>query len=51
MKRLWGIRHIRWFFLHYGLNRHIDRCRSMGLGYFAQQSDIDYLDAVLRGEK
>jgi len=51
MKKIWGVRHIRYFVSAWLLYRHIMRCRAMGIGLFAQQSDVDYLEAVWRGEK
>ena len=50
MKKLWGIRHIRFFWHNYHFNKHIDMCRSCGLGFVPQQSDIDYLEAILKGD-
>jgi len=50
MKRLWGIRHIRFWFKMVALNMHVDRCRSIGLGICASQADIDYLQDVWDGK-
>jgi hypothetical protein len=50
IKRLWGIRHIRYFWLVYRLNSHLDQCARLGLGYFPQQSDLDYLEGVWEGK-
>ena len=48
MKRLWGIRHIRWWALAGRLDRHVAMCRSLGM-IAPSQADIDYLDAVRKG--
>lgn len=50
MKRLWGIRHVRWLYLSWMLQRHLDRWQRMDMGWFAQQSDLDYLDRVWSGD-
>lgn len=49
MKRLWGIRHIRYLFLNYRMHRWYAMWAQ--LGYFGpNQSDLDYLTGVWRGE-
>lgn len=50
LKKVWGVRHIRWFYLSWRLYSHIRHCRSWGLGYFAQPADLEYLERVWRGE-
>lgn len=50
LKQIWGIRHIRWLWLSYQLQRHVTRCKEHNLGWFAQQSDIAYLTRVWYGE-
>lgn len=50
MKRLPIIRHIRFFYHAYMLDRHLRAYRSMGLGYGVQQSDLDTLDKIWKGE-
>jgi hypothetical protein len=50
IKKLWGVRHIRWWWMAVRLNLHLARCRSVGLGFFANEADISYLDAVWRGD-
>ena len=50
MKRLWGIRHVRWLYLSWILQRHLDRWQRMDMGWFAQQGDLDYLDRVWSGD-
>lgn len=50
MKRLWGIRQVRWLYLSWMLQRHLDRWQSMDMGWFTQQSDLDYLDRVWSGD-
>jgi hypothetical protein len=47
--RLPVIRHVRYGWNCWLFNRHMDRCRSIGLGFIAQQSDLDYLDGILKG--
>lgn len=49
MKRLWGIRHVRYFILAWRLDRHVRMCASIGLGFHASDSDLHCLDAVWRG--
>lgn len=51
MHKLWGIRHIRYWYLSYKLNCHIRMCREYGLGFFAQESDLQYLDDIWSGNK
>lgn len=50
MKRWFIIRHIRYFFLLILLNIHLHRMRSIGFGFFANRSDLDYLDKVWEGK-
>ena len=49
MKRLPIIRHIRYFWHSFWLCRWLDYCRRHGLGFFAQQSDLDFLQDVWEG--
>ena len=51
IKRLPGIRHIRYFVGLYRVNRHYEMW--MSLGYLPVNSDQDYavLDAIWRGEQ
>ena len=50
MKRLFGIRHIRYFYLHYRALRWARKWGDMGLGLgYPNESDLKYLDAVWRG--
>ena len=49
MKRLWGIRHVRWLWLAHALDWHVRRCQELGLGICASQSDLDYLERVWSG--
>lgn len=51
MKKWFLIRHIRWIICQIKLARHVDECRRLGLGYFAQDSDIKYLEDVWKGKK
>lgn len=50
IKRLPVIRHIRWLWLSWCLDRHLSNCSQMGIGFVPQDSDIAYLEAVWRGE-
>lgn len=50
MKRIWGIRHIRWLWLSWRLAGWVEFCQKTGLGIAANQNDIDYLDAVRTGK-
>lgn len=47
--RLPVIRHVRYAWNCFRFNRHMARCQSMGFGFAAQQSDLDYLDGILKG--
>lgn len=51
IKRIWGIRHVRWLIVAYLMWRHY---RSWGelMGYMPviNQSDVEALDAIWRGE-
>ena len=51
MKRWFGIRHVRYFYLSWKLNRFIYRCREHGIGLFAQESDLKYLEDVWSGKR
>lgn len=50
MKRWFGIRHVRWLWLAWKLEQHCQRCARLGLGFFPQESDLDYLDKVWKGQ-
>lgn len=51
MKRWWGIRHIRFFWLSYHVHLHAQRWAQLGIGLgIPNESDFKYLDAVWRGE-
>ena len=47
MKKWWGIRHIRWWFLHRSV---CAWCAAWG-ALCMSKSDEEYLEAVWRGEK
>jgi hypothetical protein len=49
MKRLWGVRHVRWLWHSWMLARHVGRCQDLGLGVFANPSDLEWLDRVWSG--
>lgn len=42
--------HIRALWLEWCLDRHLDDCRRLGLGFHPQQSDLIYIKRVWRGE-
>ena len=48
--KLWGIRHVRFWWHYYRLDMHLDKCSEVGLGFVPQRSDIDRLDAIKRGD-
>lgn len=48
LKRIWGIRHVR-FLYHAWLFRRWTRLWS-DLGYVANRADLDYLDAIWKGD-
>ena len=50
IKRLWGIRHIRYFYLCYKLNTWWEEYGKY-MGAFINQRDLDYLDAVWKGDE
>ena len=50
MKKLWGIRHVRWLYLSWMFQRYLRRRQSMGMSWFAQQIDLDFLDRVWSGD-
>ena len=51
MKRVWGIRHVRWLWHSYRCHRHAAFWAAMGIGFgFPNQADLDTLDAIWRGE-
>lgn len=49
MKKLWGIRHVRYFFLAWEFERWWDRL-GRHLGAVPNQSDLEFLEKVWRGE-
>lgn len=51
MMRLPVIRHIRWFVLNFRLQRFLNQWASAGFLRIPSQADLDYLDAVWRGDK
>ena len=51
MKRWFGIRHVRYFYLAWSFNRFIQRGRDAGLAWFAAESDLQYLADVWSGKK
>ncbi len=51
MKRLWGVRHLRWLWHSIGLEIHLRRWAAAGFMPIAQQSDLDHLDRIWRGER
>jgi hypothetical protein len=51
MKKLWGIRHVRWFILTWLVHRHAIKCARSGLGIgIPNQADLDHLAQIYRGE-
>ena len=50
MKRIWGIRHVRWFMLNWQVQNHVDRCRSIGWGFWMNPKDQETLDAIWEGK-
>lgn len=51
LRRLWGVRHLRYWWFRVKLARHLAMCQRNGLGLFPHPSDIEYLDALWKGEK
>jgi hypothetical protein len=49
MKRLWGVRHVRWLWHSWMLARHVVRCHELGLGVCVNPSDLEWLDRVWFG--
>lgn len=50
MKRLWGIRHLRWLWWSWRVQRWVDRWGSVGLGIgLAAESDRRFLQAIWDG--
>jgi hypothetical protein len=51
MTRLWGIRHVRYFYLSWRVYRWARQWGSVGIGLgYPNQSDVDHLQAIWRGE-
>ena len=48
--RLWGVRHVRFWWYSYRLDMWLDKCSEVGLGYVPQPRDIKRLEAIRRGE-
>jgi hypothetical protein len=51
MLRLWGIRHIRYFYLRYKMNQHYDMWAQLGSLPVYIDRDYEVLDAIWRGER
>lgn len=50
MVKTWPIiRHIRWAFNVIAYERHLSRCRSMGLGFAENKADMDYIRGIWKG--
>lgn len=50
MKRLFIIRHIRWFYHSYRIQRWLHYCQQNGLGLFIQDSDYEHLQKIWEGK-
>jgi len=50
MKKLWGIRHVRYFVLRAKFNWWWLTCGQF-FGAFPNEADLDYLEAVWAGER
>ena len=50
MKRLWGIRHIRYFLAVHAVNQHYDRWLKFGYLPINAASDHSVCEAIWRGE-
>lgn len=51
MKRWWGIRHIRYLYHSYQIQRWARMWGQIGIGLgWANPSDIEYLDKIWKGE-
>jgi hypothetical protein len=50
LRRWWGIRHVRWFCLSVMFAFYVDWCQRKGLGIFPNESDLEFLDGVWKGE-
>jgi hypothetical protein len=52
MKRLWGVRHIRYFWLAFRVHQHARMWAEIGVGLgHPNSSDIQVLEAIWRGER
>lgn len=52
MKRWWGIRHVRYGYLKWRVIAWAQQMASIGIGLGGvNQSDIDYLNAIWRGDR
>ena len=49
IKRLWGIRHLRYWWHGYRLAVWVDRCREVGIGIAANPADIQHLEEIRNG--
>lgn len=51
MKKLWGVRHVRWLWLSYRVHSFAQQCASVGLGLgFPNDSDLRVLDMIWKGK-
>jgi hypothetical protein len=52
MKRLWGIRHVRWLWHAWQLSRWVSNWASVGIGLGRpNKADVEALDQIWRGER
>jgi hypothetical protein len=50
MKRLWGIRHVRYVYWHCRTMAYLRECRRLGLGYYLCESDQQVLQDIWDGK-
>jgi hypothetical protein len=51
MRRLFGVRHLRWMWHSFHAHRLLNECRRAGLGFFLQPSDEQYLQDIWDGKE
>lgn len=51
MRRLFGVRHLRWMWHSFHAYRFLNECRRAGLGFFLQPSDEQYLQDIWDGKE
>jgi hypothetical protein len=50
MRRLWGIRHLRYVYYYWRAMEHLRECRRLGLGWYLCRDDEQVLQDIWDGK-